>query len=174
MLKDEERIAEVKRRIAKKEQQQRLRRRRIVSAVCIAACFAVIVGVSFAMPGIIGRIEPSTSSGFETAATILGGSTALGYMVIGLLAFILGACVTILCFRIHQLNKEEQTEKQKEDKGDGADQYPFSIRCYPVGLLHEWYSVSERSKTDIFPADLLLRLLCPWLSLLDAVSASVF
>ena len=44
MLKDEERIAEVKRRIAKKEQQQRLRRRRIVSAVCIAACFAVIVG----------------------------------------------------------------------------------------------------------------------------------
>ena len=30
MLKDEERIAEVKRRIAKKEQQQRLRRRRIV------------------------------------------------------------------------------------------------------------------------------------------------
>ena len=34
MLKDEERIAEVKRRIAKKEQQQRLRRRRIISAVC--------------------------------------------------------------------------------------------------------------------------------------------
>ena len=108
MLKDEERIAEVK--------------RRIVSAVCIAACFAVIVGVSFAMPGIIGRVAPGTSSGFETAATILGGSTALGYMVIGLLAFILGACVTILCFHIHQLNKEEQTEKQKEDNGDGADQ----------------------------------------------------
>ena len=32
MLKNEERIAEVKRRIAEKEQQQRLRRRRIVSA----------------------------------------------------------------------------------------------------------------------------------------------
>ena len=122
MLKNEERIAEVKRRIAKKEQQHRLRRRRIVSAVCIAACFAVIVGVSFVMPGIIGRIEPGSSLGFETAATILGGGTALGYMVIGLLAFILGVCVTILCFRIHQLNKEEQTEKQKEDNGDGADQ----------------------------------------------------
>ena len=40
MLKNEERIAEIKRRIAKKEQQQRMRRRRIVSAVCIAACFA--------------------------------------------------------------------------------------------------------------------------------------
>ena len=106
----------------KKVKTTEMRRRRIVSAVCIAACFAVIVGVSFAMPGIIGRVEPGTSSGFETAATILGGSTALGYMVIGLLAFILGACVTILCFRIHQLNKEEQTEEQKGDNGDGADQ----------------------------------------------------
>ena len=57
-----------------------------------------------------------------TAATILGGGTALGYMVIGLLAFILGVCVTILCFRIRQLDKEEQTEEQKGDNGDGADQ----------------------------------------------------
>ena len=58
MLKDEERIAEVKRRIAKKEQQQRLRRRRIISAVCIAACFAVIVGISFAMPVLSGGSNP--------------------------------------------------------------------------------------------------------------------
>jgi hypothetical protein len=58
MLKNEERIAEVKRRIGEKERQQRLRHRRIVSAFCIAACLAVIVGVSFAMPGIIGQIEP--------------------------------------------------------------------------------------------------------------------
>ena len=122
MLKNEERIAEVKRRIGEKERQQRLRHRRIVSAFCIAACLAVIVGVSFAMPGIVGQITPGTSSGFETAATILGGGTALGYMVIGLLAFILGVCVTILCFRIRQMDKEEQTEEQKGDNGDGADQ----------------------------------------------------
>ena len=122
MLKNEERIAEVKRRIGEKERRQRLRYRQIVSAFCIAACLAVIVGVSFVMPGIAGQIAPGTSSGFETAATILGGGTALGYMVIGLLAFILGVCVTILCFRIRQLNKEEQTEEQKGDNGDGADQ----------------------------------------------------
>ena len=132
MLKNEERIAEVKRRIGEKERQQRLRHRRIVSArrkqrrivaiTCIAACLAVIVGVSFIMPGIVGQITSGTSSGFETAATILGGGTALGYMVIGLLAFILGVCVTVLCFRIRQLDKEEQTEEQKGDNGDGADQ----------------------------------------------------
>ena len=116
MLKNEERIAEVKRRIEEKERRQRLRYRQIVSAFCI------IVGVSFVMPGIVGQITPGTSSGFETAATILGGGTALGYMVIGLLAFILGVCVTILCFRIRQMDKEEQTEEQKGDNRDGADQ----------------------------------------------------
>ena len=58
----------------------------------------------------------------KTDILIIGGGTALGYMVIGLLAFILGVCVTILCFRIRQLDKEEQTEEQKGDNGDGADQ----------------------------------------------------
>ena len=50
----------------------------------------------------------------------------------------------------------------------------FQIAVTPAGLLYEWHSVSERSKTGIFPADLFLRMLCPWLSLLDAVSAFVF
>ena len=122
MRSHEERIAEVRRRIAEKERQKRRKQRRIAAISCIAACLAVIVGVSFVMPGIVGQIEPGASSGFETAATILGGGTALGYMVIGLLAFILGVCVTVLCFRIRQLDKEEQTEEQKGDNGDGADQ----------------------------------------------------
>ena len=122
MRSHEERVAETKRRIAARQRREQRRRSTITTLSAAAACLVLIVGVSFAMPGIVGQIEPGTSSGFETAATILGGSTALGYIVIGLLAFVLGACVTILCFRIHQLNKEEQTEKQKEDNGDGADQ----------------------------------------------------
>ena len=117
-----ERIAEVKRRTAEKERQKRLRRRWIAAVSGVAACLAVIVGVSLSMPGIVERIEPGTFSGFETAATMLGGSAALGYIVIGLLAFVLGVCVTILCFRIRLLNREEQPDEQKEDGADGACQ----------------------------------------------------
>ena len=58
----------------------------------------------------------------ETAATMFGGSATLGYIVIGLLAFVLGVCVTILCFRIRLLNKEGQTEEQKGDNADGTCQ----------------------------------------------------
>ena len=114
MLKNEERIVEVKRRIEEKERQQRLRHRRIVSAFCIAACLAVIVGVSFVMPGIVGQITPGTSSGFETAASMYGGGAALGYIVIGLLAFLLGVCVTVLCFRLRQMNREDDQNNESE------------------------------------------------------------
>ena len=122
MLSHEERIAEVKRRIAAKEHQKRLQRGRITAVSCVAACLAVIVGFSLSMRGIVDQIELGTSSGFETAATMFGGSAALGYIVIGLLAFVLGVCVTILCFRIRLLNKEEQTEEQKGDNADGTCQ----------------------------------------------------
>lgn len=122
MLSHEERIAEVKRRIAEKEHQKRLRQARIAAVSGVVACLAVIVGVSLFMPGIVEQIELGISSGFETAATMFGGSATLGYIVIGLLAFVLGVCVTILCFRIRLLNKEGQTEEQKGDNADGTCQ----------------------------------------------------
>ena len=53
MLSHEERIAEVKRRIAEKEHQKRLRQARIAAVSGVAACLAVIVGVSLFMPGIV-------------------------------------------------------------------------------------------------------------------------
>ena len=122
MLSHEERIAEVKRRIAAKDIKKDCSEVGSLAVSCVAACLAVIVGFSLSMPGIVDQIELGTSSGFETAATMFGGSAALGYIVIGLLAFVLGVCVTILCFRIRLLNKEEQTEEQKGDNADGTCQ----------------------------------------------------
>ena len=122
MRSHEERVAETKRRIAKIEREKRLRRNTITTASAVAACLALLIGASFAMPGIAAHIQTGNYSGFETAASIFHGGAALGYIVIGLLAFLLGVCVTVLCFRIRQLNKEEQTEKQKEDNGDGTVQ----------------------------------------------------
>lgn len=119
MRSHEERIAEVRRRIAEKERQKRRKQRRIVAISCIAACLAVIFGASFVMSGISGQMTPWISDGYETAATILGGA-APEYIIIGLLSFLLGVCVTILCFRIHLLDKEEQAE-QRGDRANGID-----------------------------------------------------
>ena len=114
MRSHEERVAETKRRIAKIEQEKRRRRNVITMASAVAACLALLVGASLAMPGIATRIQTGDYSGFETAASIFHGGAALGYIVIGLLAFLLGVCVTVLCFRLRQMNREDDQNKESE------------------------------------------------------------
>ena len=113
MRSHEERITETKRRIAKIEQEKR-RRDTITMASAVAACLALLIGASLAMPGIAAKIQTGDYSGFETAASMYGGGAALGYIVIGLLAFLLGVCVTVLCFRLRQMNREDGQDEESE------------------------------------------------------------
>ena len=114
MRSHEERVAETKRRIAQIEREKRLRRNTITMASAVAACFALLIGASLAMPGIAARIQTGDYSGFETAASIFHGGAALGYIVIGLLAFLLGVCVTILCFWLRQMSREDDQNNERE------------------------------------------------------------
>ena len=120
MRNHEERVAETKRRIAKMEREKRRRRNTITMASAVAACLALLVGVCLAMPGIAAHIQTGDYSGFEMAASIFHGGAALGYIVIGLLAFLLGVCVTVLCFRLRQMNREDGQDRESED-AHGAD-----------------------------------------------------
>ena len=110
----EERVVEAKRRIAKMEQEKRLRRDKITMISAVAACLVLLIGASLAMPGIAANIQTGDYSGFETAASIFHGGAALGYIVIGLLAFLLGVCVTVLCFRLRQMNREDGQDRESE------------------------------------------------------------
>ena len=114
MRSHEERVAETKRRIAKIEREKRRRRNTVTMASAVAACLVLLVGVSLAMPGIAANIQTGNYSGFETAASIFHGGAALGYIVIGLLAFLLGVCVTVLCFRLRQMNREDTQDGESE------------------------------------------------------------
>ena len=120
MRSHEERVAETKRRIANSEREKRRRRNTITLASAVAACLALLIGASLAMPGIAARIQTGDYSGFETAASMYGGGAALGDIVIGLLAFLLGVCVTVLCFRLRQMSREDGQDEESED-AHGAD-----------------------------------------------------
>ena len=113
MRSHEERVVETKRRIAAMERKKRLRRNTVTMASAVAACLVLLIGASLAMPGIAASIRTGDYSGFETAASMYGGG-ALGYNVIGLLAFLLGVCVTVLCFRLHQMNREDDQNNESE------------------------------------------------------------
>ena len=120
MRSHEERVVETKRRIAAMERKKRLRRNTVTMASAVAACLVLLIGASLAMPGIAESIQTGDYSGFETAASIFHGGAALGYIVIGLLAFLLGVCVAVLCFRLRQMSREDGQDKESED-AHGAD-----------------------------------------------------
>ena len=120
MRSHEERVAEAKRRIAKIEQEKRRRRNTVTMASAVEASLVLLIGASLAMPGIAASIQTGDYSGFEMAASIFHGGAALGYIVIGLLAFLLGVCVTVLCFRLRQMNREDGQDRESED-AHGAD-----------------------------------------------------
>lgn len=114
MRSHEKRVVETKRRIAQIEREKRRRRNTVTMASAVAACLALLIGASLAMPGIATRIQTGDYSGFETAASMYGGGAALGYIVIGLLAFLLGVCVTVLCFRLRQMSREDGQDEESE------------------------------------------------------------
>ena len=120
MRSHEERFAETKRRIAARQRKEQRRRGTIAMFSATAACLVLIVGVSFAMPGVVAGIRPGDYAGYETAACMYGGGAALGYIVIGLLSFLLGVCVTVLCFRLRQMNREDSSDRKGEGR-HGAD-----------------------------------------------------
>ena len=112
MRSHEERVAAVKRRVAEAEQEKRLRRSRIATVCSVAACLILIVGLSVMIPGIMSGMVEVDYAGGGTAASIFGDSAVIGYIVIGLIAFLLGVCVTILCFRVRKFQREGKKEEQ--------------------------------------------------------------
>ncbi len=95
-----ERLAAAKERARELERQRRRARGLLWGGT--AACLAVIVSLALAMPGITGGFSDAALGGgmaASMAASIFSGRS-LGYLVVGLLAFALGVCVTVLCVRL--------------------------------------------------------------------------
>lgn len=113
-----ERVAAVKRRAAHRERLKRLRGNRIAALSAVVSCLAVIVGVSFAMPGLAEKLTAADYAGFEAAASIFSGSAAAGYIVVGLLAFALGVGAAVLCFRLRAFRQKD------EETGEGDGRIP--------------------------------------------------
>ena len=99
MRTNEERISELHQRSAHLKQE---RKSRLFTLIC-AADASVCLIILFVFSGLVSRVSQNslidgTSEGMN--ASIFSGSSVLGYMVITILAFLLGIIVTIFCFRL--------------------------------------------------------------------------
>ena len=114
MRTNEERAAAVRQRVTQIKQQKRRQRQRITALMAAAACLAVIVGVSFAMPALSEKLAGGYTAGYQAAAGIFGSGAAAGYVAVGVLAFVLGVAVTILCLKCTGSRSQKESEEDDD------------------------------------------------------------
>ena len=67
---------------------------------CWALC--VLRPACVCMPGWMSGSPAAGVGGVQGAASLVGSSAALGYILVGLCAFLLGVCVTVLLYRLRR------------------------------------------------------------------------
>ncbi|MFR4511832.1 MAG: DUF4179 domain-containing protein [Clostridium sp.] len=113
MRTNEERSRLIHKRTAEIKREKQNRIQRGLDAVCIAVCLLLVTGIGAWMPELM--TEPAAGSIVHSSSGMIGSHAALGYIVMGLLAFLLGVCVTVLLYRLRRRN-ERRIREEKEDE----------------------------------------------------------
>ena len=108
MRTNEERIAAMHRRAAELERKKRERVAKVMSFSAVAACLVMITVLSFYIPRVMDTVDISGMARVAEGmnASIFATAGVLGYVVTGILAFLLGIAVTVLCFRLKMWKDE--------------------------------------------------------------------
>ena len=114
MRTDDERIERMHARAAELSRQKRAHKVKIMQAAGAVASFAAVIMLAVFVPRVTDLEEgnPAGQTG-GMHASIFGDSAALGYIVIAVIAFLLGAAVTIFCFRLRKWQEEKDAEKDR-------------------------------------------------------------
>lgn len=115
MRTNEERARLIQKRTAEIKQEKRKRKQRMLDAVCMAACLLLVIGIGIMMPELTAGTAGGSITHTSGTASLIGSHAALGYIMMGLLAFLLGVCVTVLLYRLRRKNERQR----QEDAGDG-------------------------------------------------------
>ena len=110
MRSTDERVLAVKVRTRELQRRRSKRRGLVIPTIATSACAAAIVGLAFYIPSLL-RGAPTIPSGTSgTFGSILASGGALGFVVIGLLAFCLGVAVTLLCVKVRDYSRENSSK----------------------------------------------------------------
>ena len=104
-LSTEEFVREAKRRANSVLQRKKIRAERIFTVCAAVLCLALITGLSFGLPAAAPTV--SIGSGANTATMLVSGSEG-GYILMGVISFILGVLVTLICIRFADKNNKDK------------------------------------------------------------------
>ncbi|MGN0963928.1 MAG: DUF4179 domain-containing protein [Dysosmobacter sp.] len=110
MRTNEERAGLIHKRTAEIKRERQKRKQRTLDMLCMAACLILVAGIGSFMPGLTAGIPGGEVHHASGAASLVGSHAALGYILMGIMAFLLGVCVTVLLYRLHRRNERKQRE----------------------------------------------------------------
>lgn len=94
MRSTDQQLQEITRRAALVREKRTLGRLLRADALAACVCFALLIGVSLCLPGLTAG---SASVVEQRYGSLLLSAPGLGYVAVGVPAFALGVCVTLLC-----------------------------------------------------------------------------
>ena len=115
MRTNEERAGLIHKRTAEIKRERQKKKQHALDMICIAACLILIVGIGSFLPDWVVGIPGGEVHHASGAASLVGSHAALGYILMGLMAFLLGVCVTVLLYRLHRRNEREQQENANDE-----------------------------------------------------------
>lgn len=109
----EERVAAVHKRAVEIKHEQRVRQSHVVSVLAFAASLCVAIAMAVILPQFAGVYFGQGLALQQEAASVFYGSGALTYVVVAVLAFILGVSVTV--FSVLLRHRVEANREMDDD-----------------------------------------------------------
>ena len=108
MRNTDEQLQEIMRRAEIVKEKRIIRKRIYASALASCVCLALLIAVCFCLPQL--TVMPE-NAGIQHYGSLLLAASYTTYVVVGVLAFALGVCVTLLCIHWKALKQKEQERK---------------------------------------------------------------
>lgn len=108
MRNTDEQLQEIMRRAEIVREKRFIRKRLYASAAASCACLALLIAVCLCLPKLMVMPE---NAGMQQYGSLLLAEPYTGYVVVGVLAFVLGVCVTLLCIHWKALKQKERGRK---------------------------------------------------------------
>jgi Na+/melibiose symporter-like transporter len=83
------------------------KRRKIGSAIAGVLSVVFILCLSVAMPSIMQNIDADSYIRFTPVASLLSNPALAGYVIVGVVSFVLGVVVTLLCYKWKKKNERK-------------------------------------------------------------------
>lgn len=108
MRSTDEQLQEIMKRADVVREKRTIRKSLHMNVLSVCACAILLNVVSFYLPRL--NTVPQ-DSGMHGYGSLLLAAPYIGYVVVGILAFALGICVTLLCIRLKKPSEKEREQK---------------------------------------------------------------